>query len=77
MARALAVALAVGVALYPRSRPRCRSPRWRRAVTIAVQLTAAHWFYFYVVWFLPFALVGELRRPAADVPERARVPEGA
>ena len=27
------------------------------AVTIAVQLTASHWFYFYVVWFLPFALV--------------------
>ena len=34
------------------------------AVVIAVQLTAAHWFYFYVVWFLPFALVvsfGSLR----------------
>ena len=27
------------------------------AVTIAVQLTATHWFYFYVVWFLPFVLV--------------------
>ena len=26
-------------------------------MTIAVQLTAGHWFYFYVVWFLPFALV--------------------
>ena len=31
------------------------------AVTIAVQLTAGHWFYFYVVWFLPFVLVATLR----------------
>ena len=27
------------------------------AVLIAVQLTATHWFYLYVVWFVPFVLV--------------------
>jgi Glycosyltransferase family 87 len=27
------------------------------AVVIATQLTATHWFYFYIVWFAPFALV--------------------
>jgi hypothetical protein len=27
------------------------------AVLIALQLTAIHWFYLYVVWFLPFVLV--------------------
>jgi hypothetical protein len=26
-------------------------------VVIATQLTATHWFYFYIVWFAPFALV--------------------
>jgi hypothetical protein len=26
------------------------------AVLIAVQLGATHWFYFYVVWFLPLVL---------------------
>jgi uncharacterized BrkB/YihY/UPF0761 family membrane protein len=30
------------------------------AVTLAVQLPAKHWFYYYIVWFLPFALVAML-----------------
>ena len=51
----LAVALALGVALYPRFKTPVQIAALA-AVTIAVQLTASHWFYFYVVWFLPFAL---------------------
>ena len=43
------------------SGPRFKTPvqiaALARAVTIAVQLGATHWFYFYVVWFLPFALI--------------------
>jgi hypothetical protein len=39
-----------------------------------VQLAATHWFYLYVVWFLPFVLVvvlGAYREPAAEqVPRR-------
>ena len=27
------------------------------AVAIAVQVPAMHWFYFYIPWFMPFALV--------------------
>ena len=27
------------------------------AVLIAVQLAMTHWFYLYVVWFVPFVLV--------------------
>ena len=52
------------------------------AVTIAVQLTATHWFYFYVVWFLPFVLVasfasqrgasGAQRDPASSQPPELR-----
>lgn len=57
VARALAVALAVGVAFYPRVKSPLQVAALAAAVTIAVQLTAAHWFYFYVVWFLPFVLV--------------------
>ncbi len=30
------------------------------AVLIAVQLAASHWFYLYVVWFLPLVLVALL-----------------
>lgn len=30
------------------------------AITIAVQLPAVHWFYYFIVWFLPFVLVALL-----------------
>jgi uncharacterized membrane protein len=30
------------------------------AVTIAVQLPAVHWFYYFIVWFVPFVLVALL-----------------
>jgi hypothetical protein len=70
VARVGAVALAVGVALYPRFKTPAQVAALAAAVTIAVQLTAGHWFYFYVVWFLPFALV------AAFAAERAITPAG-
>ena len=57
IARGVAVALAVGVAFVPRIKTPVQIAALAAAVTIAVQLTATHWFYFYVVWFLPFALV--------------------
>ena len=52
------------------------------AVLIALQLTATHWFYLYIVWFVPFALValfaGGRVLPApkerAPEPERELVP---
>jgi hypothetical protein len=56
-ARAAAILLALGVALYPRFKTPIQIAALAAAVTIAVQLTAAHWFYFYVVWFLPFVLL--------------------
>jgi hypothetical protein len=55
--RVLAAVLALGVALYPRFKSPVQLAALAAAVTIAVQLTATHWFYFYVVWFLPFVLV--------------------
>jgi hypothetical protein len=65
-ATAFAVILAVVTAFRPRG---ARSPAQvaalAAAVTIAVQLPALHWFYLYIVWFLPLVLVAVL---AADGP---------
>jgi hypothetical protein len=66
LVRAGAIALAIGVAFYPRYKTTIQIAALAAAVTIAVQLTAAHWFYFYVVWFLPFVLV-------ASFAERRRI----
>jgi hypothetical protein len=55
--RGAVVALALGVAVWPRFRSPAQIAALAAAVTIALQLTATHWFYFYVVWFLPFVLV--------------------
>ena len=43
------------------------------AVTIAVQLPAIHWFYYYVIWFAPFLFVAQL----AGASERVWVEERA
>jgi hypothetical protein len=46
-------------------------------VLIAVQLTADHWFYLYIVWFLPCLLAAlataRPERPAPRRPEPGRV----
>jgi hypothetical protein len=58
---AFAVILAVLVAFRPRGR---RTPAQvaalAAALTIAVQLPALHWFYLYIVWFLPLQLIAVL-----------------
>jgi hypothetical protein len=64
MARVAAIALALAVAVYPRFKSPLQISALAAAVTIAVQLTASHWFYFYVVWFLPFVLVASFASQA-------------
>jgi hypothetical protein len=39
------------------------------AILIAVQLTATHWFYLYVVWFVPFVFVTLFAAHARALPE--------
>jgi hypothetical protein len=51
-----AAVLAVAVALWPRRKSAAQIAALAAAVVIAVQLGATHWFYFYVVWFLPLVL---------------------
>ena len=41
------------------------------AVLIAIQLAATHWFYLYVVWFVPFVLVALFAAHARTLRERA------
>jgi hypothetical protein len=52
---------AVGLALLAAFVPRRPAPRQLAAlgaaILIAVELTATHWFYLYVVWFAPLVLV--------------------
>ena len=76
-----AAALAVTVAFVPRRRSIAQVAALGAAVLIATQIIAIHWFYLYIDWFAPFALValfceyvttrGRERRPeptTVDVP---------
>ena len=74
-----AAALAVLVAFLPRRRTLPQIAALAAAVLIAAQLTADHWFYLYIVWFLPglFAAlsVGKPEPRIAKPPEPDRVPD--
>ena len=48
-----ALGLAVAVAFVPGRRTFAQFAALAAAVVIAVQLTADHWFYLYIVWFFP------------------------
>lgn len=62
-----AVLVAAGVAFVPRGRRSLvQVSALATAVTIAVQLPAVHWFYYYIMWFLPFALVALLGSEAEE-----------
>jgi hypothetical protein len=67
---AFAVILAVIVAFRPRgTRSPAQVAALAAAVTIAVQLPALHWFYLYIVWFLPLVLIAVLANDASAVEE--------
>ena len=67
--RAGAIALAFAVALWPARKTPAQVAALAAAVLIAVQVGATHWFYFYVVWFLPLVLAAPVRRPARRGPQ--------
>ncbi|MDQ4048033.1 MAG: hypothetical protein M3131_01425 [Actinomycetota bacterium] len=84
--KAAAVGLALLVAFVPRRRGPLQVAALGAAVIVAMELAATHWFYLYVVWFAPLALValfgpyrGPLRReagrPAADPGAAVALPE--
>ena len=64
-----AAGLAVAVAFVPRKRDARQVVALAAAVLIAVQLPAAHWFYFYLAWTVPLVLatiMSGYRDPTAD-----------
>jgi hypothetical protein len=70
-----AVALAGMLFFVPRRRDARQLAALGAAVIVALELTATHWFYFYLVWMAPFALVAMLGAyrsepaPAAEPPD--------
>ena len=52
--------LAVAVAFVPRDKTPLQVAALGAAVLIALQLALSHWFYLYIVWWLPLALVALL-----------------
>jgi hypothetical protein len=69
-AQALAAAFAVAVA-FLRPADVGTLAALAAAVLIAVQLTADHWFYLYLVWFAPLTWVALLAGPARSSPPAA------
>jgi hypothetical protein len=58
--QAAAAILALAVAFVPARRDAIQVAALGAAVLIALQLGAVHWFYLYIVWFAPLALVALL-----------------
>jgi hypothetical protein len=64
--KGLGIALALGVALYPRTKTAVSTAALGAAVLVALQLGLSHWFYLYIVWWLPLALIALLASSAAS-----------
>jgi hypothetical protein len=70
LVQGLAVLLAIGAAFLPRRRGMIQLAALAGAIMIAVELSLTHWFYLYIVWFFPAAIVALLAaHPEARVAE--------
>src|SRR4051794_10810758 len=61
-----AAGLCVAAYLAPGRRDVTQVAALAGAILIALELSLVHWFYTYVVWFLPLALAGLLASPARE-----------
>jgi hypothetical protein len=68
--KACAALLAALAAFVPRRADLRQLAALGAAVLLAVELTATHWFYLYIVWFVPFLLVAVMAGHATTLPER-------
>jgi hypothetical protein len=57
VAKVAAAGLALLAAFLPRRPDMRQTAALGAAIVMAVELTMTHWFYLYVVWFVPFAFV--------------------
>jgi len=71
-----AAGLALLVAFVPRRRGPLQVAALGAALLVALQLGVTHWFYLYVTWFAPLALVALLGRHRSPPPEES-APEAA
>lgn len=71
----LALAFGAALAFWPREGSLMSACALCAAVTIAVELPAVHWFYYYIVWFLPFVLVVALTPTRAEDPPPVAFPQ--
>jgi hypothetical protein len=69
--KAAAALLALAAAFVPRRPDLRQAAALGAAILIAVELTATHWFYLYVVWFVPFVLVALFAAHARTLPDSA------
>ncbi len=58
--KVLVAGLAVLVAFVPRRKSPLQLAALGAAVLIALQLMVSYWFYYYIIWFLPFVLIALL-----------------
>ncbi len=65
-------ALALVVAFRPRRKSVAQVAALAAALLIGTQLIAQHWFYLYLVWFMPLALVAVGALSPQPAPEPAR-----
>ena len=68
-------ALAVIAAVLPSRRDEITVAALGSAVLIALQLTMTHWFYLYLVWFLPLLFVALITPAVAGAPARSTSPD--
>ena len=77
LTKAAAGLLALAAAFVPRRPDLRQTAALGAAILIAVELTATHWFYLYVVWFLPLLFVALFAAHDRTLPEAAPEPERA
>ena len=70
------VALSIGLAFRPRRKTPVQVAALGAALIIALQITAMHWFYLYIVWFFPLLIVA-LACGEEQVNQEARAPTPA
>jgi hypothetical protein len=64
------VGLALLVAIIPRRKGIVQMAALGAALIIGLELAVHHWFYLYIVWFLPLLLVALFAQHAATMPAR-------
>jgi hypothetical protein len=69
-----AALLAVVVAFVPARKTPVQVAALAGAVLVALQIAAAHWFYLYIVWFFPLAMVAFAWRYVGGEPVREPAP---